>query len=125
MKINRLLTNICTSDLEKSKTFYTTLFNLNVEYDSDWFVHLTSSDGDFELGLILQTHEIVPAIAKGKIKGTYLTFVIDDVNSGYHTVKDLDVEILEAPKETPYGQTRMLVLAPEGTVCDISSPTIM
>lgn len=123
MKIERLLTNICSKDLEKSKLFYTSLFSFNVDYDSDWFVHLISEGKELELGIILQDHEIVPDKTTGSITGAYLTFVIDDVDRIYQKAKNLGVEILESPKETPYGQKRMLVLAPEGTVCDISSPT--
>jgi len=34
------MTNICSDDLAKSRDFYTKLFDFNVDYDSDWFVHL-------------------------------------------------------------------------------------
>lgn len=80
MKIERLLTNVCSQNLEESKQLYTSLFSFKVGYDSDWFVHLVSEGGGFELGIIAQNHDIVPDIAKGKIVGVYLTFVVGNVD---------------------------------------------
>ncbi|PWQ94736.1 VOC family protein [Leucothrix arctica] len=122
MKIKRLLTNICSQDLAQSKAFYISLFAFKVDFDSDWFVHLVSEGRELELGLILQSHEVVPEQAKASITGAYLTFVIDDVDRFYKKAQGLDVNILQAPEMTPYGQKRMLLQAPEGTVCDVSSP---
>ena len=52
MEIKRLLTNICSTDLEASKQFYTSLFSFKVGYDSDWFIHLVSEGSELELGII-------------------------------------------------------------------------
>ena len=123
MEIKRLLTNICTKNLEESKKFYTSLFSFNVDYDSDWFVHLISEGRELELGIILEQHEIVPVEAKGGISGVYLTFVVEDVDDLYQKVKELGWNIQRPPEITFYGQKRMLLVAPEGTVCDVSSPT--
>ncbi len=123
MKIKRLLTNICSQNLEQSKKFYTSLFAFKVDYDSDWFIHLISEGRDLELGIISENHEIVPAQTRGSISGVYLTFVIEDVDSFHQKAKSLGYEILQSPEMTPYGQKRMLLVSPEGTICDVSSPT--
>ena len=123
MQIKRLLTNICAKNLEESKKFYTSLFSFNVDYDSDWFVHLISEGRELELGIILDRHEIVPVEAQGGISGVYLTFVVEDVDILYEKAKELDCNIQQSPEITFYGQKRMLLEAPEGTICDVSSPT--
>ncbi|MBU2862816.1 hypothetical protein KO489_03080 [Reinekea forsetii] len=123
MKINRMMTNLCCKSLEESKVFYTSLFDFKVSFDSDWFVHLVSEVSGFELGLIIVEHEIVPKETLGNIQGVYLTFVVDNVDSFYSECQLLGCTILESPKQTPYGQKRLLVAAPEGTVCDVSSPS--
>ncbi len=123
MEIKRLLTNICAKDLEESKKFYTSLFSFNVDYDSDWFVHLISEGRELELGIILEQHEIVPAEAQGSVSGVYLTFVVEEVDALYQKAKELGCNIQQPPEITFYGQKRMLLVAPEGTVCDVSSPT--
>jgi len=122
MKIKRLLTNVCSKDLEKSKTFYTSLFAFNVDYDSDWFVHLITEGKELELGIVSEHHEIVPEQAKGKSSGVYITFVVEDVGVLFQKAQELKCEILQVPEVTSYGQKRMLLVAPEGTICDVSSP---
>lgn len=123
MEIKRLLTNVCSNDLEGSKTFYTNLFSFKVNYDSDWFVHLISDGNELELGIISENHEIVPAKAQGGISGVYLTFVVEDVEAMHQKAIEQGCNILQSPEVTFYGHNRMLLTAPEGTVCDVSSPT--
>ena len=121
MKIERLLTNICSNDLEKSKLFYTALFSFKVAFDSDWFVNLISEGSHFEIGLIAQDHEMVPDRIRGEQAGIYLTFVVEDVDLLLRQALQLSYDIIQEPELTFYGQKRMLVVAPEGTVCDVSS----
>lgn len=122
MAINRLLTNICCENLVESKEFYTQLLGLNVGFESDWFMHLVADNSALELGLILPTHEVVPGDVKGQtIAGAYLTFVVEDVETVHATAQRSGATILEAPAPTDYGQMRMLLKAPEGTVVDVSS----
>lgn len=123
MEIKRLLTNICTMNLHETKRFYTSLFSFNIDYDSDWFVHLISEGKELEMGIILEQHQIVPNEAKGRISGMYLTFVVEDVDELFKKAKELGYSIRQPPEITFYGQKRMLLIAPEGTVCDVSSPT--
>ena len=122
MKIQRLLINLCSSDINKSKNFYTSLFEFKVAYDSDWFVNLVSIESEFEIGLVLKGHEVVPEQARGSMSGAYLTFVVDNVNLVFLKAQELDLHIIQHPEMTGYGQIRMLIKAPEGTVCDVSSP---
>ena len=122
MEIKRLLSNLCSQDLSASKAFYCALFDFKVSYDSDWFVNLHSEATGLELGLISPTSEFVPAPARGQIKGMYLTFVVEDVNQLFAQASAQNYEILQAPAPTAYSQNRMLVKAPEGTICDVSSP---
>ncbi len=122
MDIDRLLTNVCSHDLEQSKHFYMSLFNFNIGFESDWFIHLVSKGKNIEIGIISETNEVVPEQVRGLKAGVYLTFVVGDIDKYYAKAKDLDITILQPPMQTSYGQKRMLVVAPEGTVCDVSSP---
>ena len=122
MKIDRLLTNICSTDLEQSRLFYTSLFSFTVDYESDWFIHLISDGRELELGILSESHEIVPERARGTKSGIYLTFVVEDVSPVSQKAQELGYEILQAPEDTFYGQRRMLIVSPEGTICDVSAP---
>ncbi len=100
-KINRIMTNICSDNLEQSRHFYIKLFDFNIDYDSDWFVHLVSKDKKLELGIIDRTNEIVPKEFQNNPQG---------------------FEIISEPTDTFYGQRRLLLKDPNGTLVDISSP---
>ena len=123
MEIFRLLNNICSDDLPASKAFYTDLFDFNVNYDSEWFVHLISAANQLEIGIIQWNHELIPAANQYRHpQATYLSFVVQDVDEMYEQLIMRDIPIIEPPQETFYGQKRLLTQDPNGLLIDISSP---
>ncbi|MCI5055405.1 MAG: VOC family protein [Flavobacteriales bacterium] len=121
-RINRIITNICSDNLVESRDFYTKLFDFNVDYDSDWFVHLISEDKKFELGIISRTNEIVPKGFQNNAQGFYVTFVVDNVDEIFKIAELQEFEIIDKPTDTFYGQRRLLLKDPNGTLVDVSSP---
>lgn len=122
MKINRLLTNLCSDDLPKTRDFYVTLFDFSVPFESDWFVSLVSSDQGLALGIIDRTHELVPADYQTTPQGFYLTIIVEDVDQAYTLAQDAGFPIISPPTDTFYGQRRMLLTDPNGVLVDVSSP---
>lgn len=120
--VSRMMTNICSDNLAESRDFYTKLFDFNVDYDSDWFVHLISKDKKLELGIIDQTNEIVPTDFQSNPQGFYVTFVVDNADEIYKIAESEKFEIVSEPIDTIYGQRRLLPKDPNGTLVDISSP---
>ncbi|MGF1637071.1 MAG: VOC family protein [Cyclobacteriaceae bacterium] len=120
--INRMMTNICSDNLAESKVFYTKLFDFNINYDSDWFVSLTSKDKQLELGIIQRTNEIVPDGFQNNPQGFYMTFVVDNADEVFAIAKKEGFEILSEPTDTFYGQRRLLLKDPNGALIDVSSP---
>ena len=120
--INRIMTNICSDNIAESRDFYTKLFDLKVGYDSDWFVHLISEDKKLELGIIDRTNEIVPVDFQNNPQGFYMTFVVDSADEIFKIAELEKFEIISEPKDTFYGQRRLLLKDPDGTLVDVSSP---
>ena len=116
------MTNICSDNLAESRNFYTTLFDFRVDYDSDWFVHLISKDKKLELGIIDRTNTIVPKEFQNHPQGFYITFVVDNVDEVFKIAKTEKFKIINEPHDTFYGQRRLLLKDPNGTLVDISSP---
>lgn len=116
------MTNICSDNLAESRDFYTKLFDFNVDYDSDWFVHLISNDKKLELGIIDRTNEIVPKDFQQNPQGFYVTFVVDSADEIFKVAESEKFEIISEPTDTFYGQRRLLLKDPDGTLVDISSP---
>lgn len=121
IQTNRLFTNILSHNLEASKDFYLTLFDLSVNFNSDWFVHLRAKNESLELGIIAYDHEIVPSGVETPIQGCYLTFVVDDVDAVFEKAKAAQFKIIEEPKDMFYGQRRLLVKDPDGSMIDVSA----
>lgn len=120
--INRMMTNICSNNLAESREFYTRLFDLEVDYDSDWFVHLISKDNRLELGIIKRTNEMVPEGYQNNPQGFYVTFVVKNADNVFERAKEEGLDILSEPTATFYGQRRLLLKDPNGTLVDVSSP---
>mgnify|MGYP000424140936 CR=1 FL=1 len=120
--LNRILTNICSDNLSETKDFYTVLFDFKVDYDSDWFIHLISKENNLELGIILISHELVPADFQNKPQGFYITFVVESADEIFAIAEKEEYEIVSKPQDTFYGQRRLLLKDPSGTLVDASSP---
>ncbi|WP_298504952.1 VOC family protein [uncultured Maribacter sp.] len=121
-KINRIMTNICSDDLVKSRDFYTKLFDFKVNYDSEWFIHLISKDDKLELGIIDRTNDLVPEEYQSKPQGFYITFVVSNADKIYEIAISENFEVVRKPSNTFYGQRRVLLKDPNGALVDISSP---
>lgn len=120
--LNRMMTNICSDRLEESKIFYTRLFDFNIDYDSDWFIHLISKDNQLELGIMSSSSEIVPKGLEKRPEGFYITFVVDKADDIFEIAKAENFTIISEPEDTFYGQRRLLLQDPDGTIVDVSSP---
>ncbi len=116
------MTNICSDNLAASRDFYTKLFDFKVDFYSDWFVHLISKDKNLELGIIDRTNEIVPKDFQNNPQGFYVTFVVENADEIFRIAESEKFEIISEPKDTFYGQRRLLLKDPNGTLVDISSP---
>ena len=120
--INRMMANLLSEDLAESKAFYTTLFDFEVDFDSDWFVHLISKSRQLELGIISKTSDIVPADIQGEATGFYLTLVTENADKVFEIAQEKGFEVASPPEDTFYGQRRLLLKDPNGTIVDVSSP---
>ncbi len=119
----KILTNICSNDLPKSKQFYVDLLGFSVKYDSDWYVQLCSStDPELEYGIIQRDHDLVPEAFQQAPNGMYVTFVVEDVDKVFQKALSMKVPIIQEPRNEFYGQRRLLTQDPNGCLIDICSP---
>lgn len=110
------------TNLERTRDWYVSLFGYRVEFESDWFVHLQDPENPaIELGIIARDHEIVPEQHRADPAGGMLTLVVDDVDTLHTQAVDEGIEVVEEPRDLFYGQRRMLLLDPDGLMVDVSS----
>lgn len=126
--VNQFVIALHVDDLNRSRTFYETLLDLQPTYESEWCVQLTAP-GCPTLNLTLQprSHELVPtdyrsASTDSRRLGVSLVFVIDDVDACYARAREMDLEIVQSPQDEFYGQRRFLCVDPDGFLVDVSSP---
>jgi catechol 2,3-dioxygenase-like lactoylglutathione lyase family enzyme len=123
MSFTRILTNICSEQLGKSRDFYVALLGFEVNYDSDWYVQLRCpTNPELEFGIISRTSELVPSEFQQKPTGMYVTFVVPDVDEVYSRALSLGLSIVQEPKNEFYGQRRFLTIDPNGCLIDVCSP---
>ena len=121
--MNRAFTNVLSGNVEATALFYERLLGMRRHFDSDWFVILTHDDMDgLEFGVLSRDAEIVPEALRAGPSGVLLTFVVEDVDAVHREALGLGAEAIEAPRDLPYGQRRMLVRDPDGTPLDVSAP---
>ena len=120
--ITRGFPNIISNDLPLTKGWYVDLLGWVTEFDSDWFVHLKADDAaGVELGIMAADHTIVPEGAAPGGGGTLLTFVVNDVDELHRRAVELRYTVVEPPTDLFYGQRRMILADPDGTLVDVSS----
>jgi predicted enzyme related to lactoylglutathione lyase len=121
--MQRCFANILTEEVAATAAFYEQLLGLEARFASDWFVNLADPDNPaLEVGILQQTSDIVPARAQRAPAGVMLTFVVDDCDALYERALALKANVVEAPRDMPYGQRRMILRDPAGTFVDVSSP---
>ncbi len=116
------MTSLLTDDLRATRRLFEKLFDFKVEFANDWFVSLKAPDGG-QLGVMKRTSEFVPKAHQKTPRGVMITVVVDDVEKAYLKARKLKLDIVEEPRDLPYGQRRMLLLDASGALVDVSSPT--
>lgn len=123
--MNRALSNILTSDVSATAQFYEDLLGMKRTGDFGWFVILSHDDmPGFELGVLDQRHETIPAGVTTNPSGIVLTFVVASVEAVHSQAKIMNAEVVEGPTDLPYGQRRLMLRDPAGTAIDVSSPIV-
>ncbi|MEM9755688.1 MAG: VOC family protein [Pseudomonadota bacterium] len=122
--MNRAFTNLLCADIDAHAHFFQAVLGMTQHFTSDWFIILTHPGiPGLEFGLLSRSHDTVPASHRVAPAGVILTFVVADVAACHARAVEIGAKIVEPPRVMPYGQRRLLVAAPEGTLVDISAPT--
>jgi len=122
--VQRSFINILSENVAKTADFYQNLLGMKCHFAADWFIILTHDDiAGLELGILQKDHETVPEGIRSSPAGMIVTFVVEDCDKVHEIAVKLGANIIQPPTDMFYGQRRMLVSDPEGTVLDISAPT--
>ncbi|MCG8683277.1 MAG: VOC family protein [Desulfobacterales bacterium] len=120
MKINSLYPVIGTKNIDASKQFYTSHFDFETVFDSDWYISMaTSGNPSFELALLDYTHPSVPEKFQVQAKGLLINIEVEDVDQVYNHICRQGIDMILDIKSEEWGQRHFIIEDPNGLLVDV------
>ncbi|MBV1910682.1 MAG: VOC family protein [Kangiellaceae bacterium] len=120
--ISEMVTAIYVDDLVASKSFYCDLLELEVKFEADWIVQLSSAENkNINLTLQPRTNALIPKRFQTSPQGFSIAFVVPSCDDIFARAIKMGLEVISEPKNEEYGQRRFLTVDPDGALLDVSS----
>jgi catechol 2,3-dioxygenase-like lactoylglutathione lyase family enzyme len=114
---------IMTDNVAGTAAFYCRHFRFQPLFESDWYVHLQSTEDEHvTLAVLDGSHETIPAAGRGKVSGLLLNFEIEDVDAIYAACTEAGLPILREIRDEDFGQRHFITADPNGVLIDIIKP---
>jgi catechol 2,3-dioxygenase-like lactoylglutathione lyase family enzyme len=118
MKLNA---GIITANLAATKTFYTSVLNFKVLFENEWYILLSTADGNEQLSFLKpnmpQQAPIFQPAFNGQ--GVYLTIEVEDADAIYKMIKEKAIPIEVELRDEPWGDRHFAIKDPNGIGIDI------
>lgn len=123
MKCNQFYPVIMTQQVATTAQFYVDNFRFSKVFDSDWYVHLQSSeDAAVNIAILNGGHETIPETGRGQVSGLLINFEVDDVDQEYQRAVANQLPILRSLRDEPFGQRHFITRDPNGVLIDVIKP---
>lgn len=123
MKCTQYYPVIQTENVTETATFFQQHFGFAPQFESDWYVHLQSSDDEgVNLAILKSDHETIPAEGRGVSSGMILNFEVEDVDAVHAEVTASGVPIVKSLRDEPFGQRHFIAQDPNGVLLDVITP---
>ena len=93
-------------------------FALKPVFETDWYIHLKSQDGNKQIGLIRSDHDSIPGDHRGNVNGTLVTIETDDAEALWARVQN-ELSILHPLVDEAWGQRHFIAELVGGVVVDV------
>lgn len=111
------------ADVAATASFYTTHCGFEPVFESDWYMHLRSTNAPgFELAVIAFDHETVPEAGRKVTTGLLLSFEVADAAVEFERMKNAGVTIAQPLRDEVFGQRHFIAADPNGVLLDIITP---
>ncbi len=121
MKINKVVSIVCTEKINEAKEFYTKYFGFKVYFEME-NKHLSLCSGDskeHEISFMAPNGEQQPPYSGA---GLTMCLEVNDVDSEYERLSKEDVNIVVPVQDNPWGDRSFIVLDPVGISVYVYSP---
>lgn len=120
MKSNQYYPVIMTDDVAGTSRFYQDHFRFDVKFESDWYIHLQSSEDEkVNLAILQGDHPTIPESGRGQVSGLLLNFEVEDVDAEYEKMKENGLPILLPIRDEDWGQRHYITQDPNGVLIDM------
>ena len=102
MKCTQFYPVIMTDDVAGTARFYQDNFRFSPAFESDWYVHLQSSeDESVNIAVLKGDHETIPEAGRGRVSGLLINFEVEDVDAEYARTRENGLPILRDSGTSP------------------------
>lgn len=124
MRANSFYPVLMTDRLAETVAFYRDHFAFRPLFESDWYVHLQSSeDESVNLAILDRSHVTVPASLRGRsASGVLLNFEVDGPDAVHARLAAAGLPILVALRDEAFGQRHFITADPNGVMIDVIKP---
>ena len=123
MRCKQFYPVIMTDDVATTAAFYERSFRFARAFDSDWYVHLQSTEQpSVNIAVLKGDHETIPAEGRGAASGVLINFEVEDVDVEFANAERLGLPILLALRDEPFGQRHFITKDPNGVLIDVIQP---
>ncbi len=121
--MNALFPDVQSLRLPESRDFYVRLLEMEVVFDSDWYVLLRDPRRPrLQLAFVAHDHHTVPAAAHGPARGLLVTAEVDDVDAVHDRAREMGAEIAQELRDEEFGQRHFMAVDPNGLLVDVYQP---
>lgn len=113
--IRRIVPNIYSNDIERSKKFYTKFLGMELVMDMEWILTFASADNRTAQISIFENKENKP-LDNSPI---FISFEVEDVDEIYKRAIDQDIEIVYPIVDEDWGVRRFFVKDPNGVTINL------
>jgi predicted enzyme related to lactoylglutathione lyase len=113
--ILRIVPNIYSNNIEKSRQFYTDFLDMKLVMDMEWILTFASKENPNSQLSILQFDK------KGEPdnSATFLSIEVSDIDALYERAKSLKCDIVYPITDEPWGVRRFFVKEPNGATINL------
>lgn len=123
MKCTQFYPVVMSDDVGGTALFFTENFRFEPQFESDWYVHLQSTeDKNVNIGIVQGDHPTIPEPNRGRVSGLIINFEVEDVDLEYDRAKAGGLPIVLPLKDEPFGQRHFITRDPNGILVDIIKP---
>ncbi|WP_193188170.1 VOC family protein [Nisaea sediminum] len=123
MKCSQFYPVILAGDVVETARFYRENFRFRAAFESDWYVHLQSSEDEgVNIAVLQGDHETIPESGRGRTSGLILNFEVDDVDAEYARARAAELPVLLSLRDEPFGQRHFITRDPNGVLIDVITP---